>query len=159
MVKSKIRPLNMAKQAGKLKAVFPLSSVKLNQVHLKWEGTLTPTPLSDTYYLKLLYKKGNHPDVYVTSPILKFYPGTTKLPHVYNTSEQHLCLYYRPAREWNSSLFISDTIIPWASEWLFFYEIWLSTGVWHGGGIHSITEAEKQAEKQKENNNESSNTK
>jgi len=29
---------------------------------------------------------------------------------------------------------IADTIIAWASEWLFFYELWLATGEWHGGG-------------------------
>lgn len=25
----------------------------------------------------------------------------------------------------------------WASEWLFFYEVWLATGTWLGGGLHS----------------------
>jgi len=29
------------------------------------------------------------------------------------------------------------TILPWTSLWLHFYEIWLVTGVWHGGGEHS----------------------
>ena len=31
---------------------------------------------------------------------------------------------------------IAETIIPWASEWLLHYEIWLATGEWQGGGIH-----------------------
>lgn len=29
---------------------------------------------------------------------------------------------------------LADTIVVWASEWLFFYESWLLTGDWLGGG-------------------------
>lgn len=29
---------------------------------------------------------------------------------------------------------IADSIIPWTQEWLYFYEIWLATGNWCGGG-------------------------
>ena len=36
--------------------------------------------------------------------------------------------------EFNYSLRIIDTIIPWTQEWLYFYEIWLLTGEWRGGG-------------------------
>ncbi|KGH44954.1 hypothetical protein IN07_20325 [Modestobacter caceresii] len=31
---------------------------------------------------------------------------------------------------------IADTVVPCISEWLFHYELWLSTGEWHGGGLH-----------------------
>jgi hypothetical protein len=31
-------------------------------------------------------------------------------------------------------MFLADTILPWAVEWLAYYEIWLATGVWYGGG-------------------------
>jgi hypothetical protein len=31
-------------------------------------------------------------------------------------------------------MLIVDTTIPWTSEWLINYEIWLPTGDWHGGG-------------------------
>jgi hypothetical protein len=29
---------------------------------------------------------------------------------------------------------MANSIVPWASEWLFFYEMWLITGEWDGGG-------------------------
>jgi hypothetical protein len=29
---------------------------------------------------------------------------------------------------------ISEYIVPWISLWLFFYETWLITGEWLGGG-------------------------
>ncbi len=31
---------------------------------------------------------------------------------------------------------LADTILPWASLWLFYYEVWLATGEWVGGGEH-----------------------
>lgn len=36
-------------------------------------------------------------------------------------------------------MLIADTYIPWAIEWLYYYEIWLVTGEWCGGGIHPTT--------------------
>ena len=31
---------------------------------------------------------------------------------------------------------LATTIVPWCSEWLFYYELWLATGEWLGGGVH-----------------------
>lgn len=31
---------------------------------------------------------------------------------------------------------IANTILPWTSLWLYYYEIWLGTGKWEGGGDH-----------------------
>ena len=47
-----------------------------------------------------------------------------------------LYLYY--GDEFNLSMYISDTIVPWAVEWLFYYEVWLRTGKWQGEGIHPV---------------------
>jgi hypothetical protein len=47
-----------------------------------------------------------------------------------------LCLYYG-SREWNSSMLIANTLVPWTAEWLAHHEVWLATGGdWHGGGVH-----------------------
>jgi hypothetical protein len=40
------------------------------------------------------------------------------------------------AGEWNSSRFISETIVPWTSLWLFYFEEWLLSDEWKGGGVH-----------------------
>lgn len=32
-----------------------------------------------------------------------------------------------------------ETVIPWTSEWLLHYEVWLATGDWHGRGEHPST--------------------
>lgn len=101
-----------------------------------YELNITPTPLSKSYTIQLRYK--NHiPTVYVISPMpLELHGKEKRLPHIYNQKEQRICLYYPSNDEWDSSQYLADTIIPWASEWLFHYEIWLSTGEWQGGGIH-----------------------
>jgi hypothetical protein len=47
-----------------------------------------------------------------------------------------LCLFLGN-REWHVSIPIADTLVPWASEWLLFYELWLATGgPWLGEGEH-----------------------
>lgn len=34
-------------------------------------------------------------------------------------------------------MLLSDKVIPWAIEWLFYYEIWLATGEWQSGGEYT----------------------
>lgn len=38
--------------------------------------------------------------------------------------------------EWTSEMPLAETIIPWASLWLFYFEDWLVTNGWKGGGEH-----------------------
>jgi hypothetical protein len=40
---------------------------------------------------------------------------------------------------------IAETIIPWTSEWLYFYELWVFTGEWHGGGHAPGSDEDKTA--------------
>lgn len=104
----------------------------------KWEGQLKPSPLSVNYPIKLMYIKSRgryKPQIFVTE-VLKKPEGCDRLEHVYSQTKQELCLYYPTAHEWNDTMKLSETIIPWACEWLYFYEIWLITGEWLGGGVH-----------------------
>jgi hypothetical protein len=52
--------------------------------------------------------------------------------------QESLCLFNPEKREWNPEQRLGDTILPWACIWLYFYEIWLATGDWKGGGDHPI---------------------
>ena len=45
------------------------------------------------------------------------------------------CLFYPAGREWRSDMKIATSIVPWLSLWLYYYEVWLATGEWEGGGI------------------------
>jgi len=128
--------LSLAHQAGSLRSYFPDSMITRNgEKEITWIHTVTPTPLSGAYKLKLHYKRRDGVSMYVLEPKLILAPGKKYLPHVYSTPKQKLCLYYPEAKEWNPGLYYVHTIIPWTSEWLYHYEIWAGTGVWHGGGI------------------------
>lgn len=126
-------------QEKMLKKIFPDSIVKRNmENYLIWTHTLTPSHLSDSYKVKLYYAHTTGVKFYVTEPKLKLAVGKKQLPHTYSTEEQRLCLYYPDRREWNANMLYVKTIIPWACEWLYYYEIWAGTGEWYGGGVDHI---------------------
>jgi hypothetical protein len=153
--------ISLLHQEGTLKSYFPGTQItRKSEMELTWTGTVTPSPLSASYTLRLHYKYKEGVKVYVTDPKpLKLAEGKTVLPHVYSTPEQRLCLYYPSGNEWDTGMYYVRTLIPWACEWLVHYECWVATGTWHGGGIHHETEAEKQANKQKDDANETINDK
>lgn len=98
-----------------------------------WLGTLTPTEYTDSYEVLIDYEGRAAPLVYVARPRLQL-ANDQPLEHVYSWNT--LCLYLG-RRQWNPSFLIADTIVPWASEWLLFYELWLATGgEWLGEGKH-----------------------
>ena len=47
--------------------------------------------------------------------------------------------------EWSNKQLIADTTIPWAAEWLMYYELWHYDGVWLGGGVGFESTAEARA--------------
>lgn len=132
----KNKDLTIAIQAGLLKNMYPGSRVTTGYDRtLSWYFQIAPSPLSNTYEVRLDYVLGKKPQVYVLTP-LKLAKGKTKLPHVYDTEKQRLCLYYPDGQEWNSTMPLAKTIVPWIYDWLYHYEFWLGSGNWLGGGIH-----------------------
>ena len=94
-----------------------------------WRAPLQPSAASDSYTIRLEYSLASRPKITVEEPEL-IRPDGKPLPHTFEGDE--LCLHY--AEEWESSDLIVSTIVPWISEWLLYYELWLITGKWHGGG-------------------------
>lgn len=122
-------------QLSAIKKAFPHTKViKKGWNYFEIELNIQPCILSELYQIKITYTKNTFVKVYVINKILKLAPNRTKLPHVYNSKRQQLCLYSPSKKEWNSTKYIVKTIIPWASEWLYYYELWLSNGQWYGGG-------------------------
>lgn len=124
-----------------LRHTFPESKGFLDRGNaLSWTCTLQPTAISPKYRIRILCKdngKGYVPKIFVISPQpLKLAEGHKRLPHVYNHEKQQLCLYDWRCDEWKPSFSIASTIVPWAAEWLYFYEAWVITGEWLGGGRH-----------------------
>jgi hypothetical protein len=120
---------SLAQQAFALRAAFPAAHTHLSSQCLIWRGTLTPTPLSRSYRVKVTYRVGGYPSVRVLAPALES-RAEESIPHVFSGGT--LCLHLED--EWSPSMLIGHTTVPWTSEWLLNYEIWLPTGNWHGGG-------------------------
>lgn len=96
---------------------------------LAWTGILSPTPLSRDYMVRITYSLGEYPRTVVLSPPL-LADENGLLPHFYR--EGSLCLH--EVNEWDGSMLIVDTIVPWTAEWLAHYELWKRSGRWYGDG-------------------------
>ena len=130
----------LAQQIDAMTSAWPMFRLsKRDRVNhcVIWSGILKPQ--FTTYRVEVRYVVGTYPQVRVLSPELERLPGNEEgsLPHVYGpSSDPTLCLFDPKADEWNSTMLIAEKIIPWTIEWLTFYEFWLMTGVWSGGGRH-----------------------
>lgn len=129
---SRIKSLNIGRQNQLIKNVYPgFDSTITSPKSLMGIGSLRPTSRSAEYKFSLDYKIGFRPKVKILEPKLIESSSGEKIPHIYSKSEP--CLYYK--NDFNSSMPIATTIIPWLSLWLYFYEDWHITGKWNGGGI------------------------
>lgn len=125
-------------QAIKLKQAFPQSSIRrLRRQILVWEGEIQPSTLSDVYQLRISYRLGKRPTVTVYGDNLQRVDDP-ELPHHFHADPERkqiqMCLHL--PGEFNDRMLLVKTILPWASEWLLHYEVWLATGEWYGGGVH-----------------------
>lgn len=135
-------------QAQQLRVHYPGCKLEVAKKKLIWRYDLQPTAWSRSYTVKIKYHRNSKgvmiPDTYVLFPQrLPLAEGATRLPHVYCTVSQHLCLYDWRDREWNPTMSLATTIVPWVSEWLYFYEVWVMTGFWYGEGNHPGDEKEE----------------
>ena len=109
-----------------MRSSWPQGAIVLRPGVLVWQSVVKPTAISLDYRVEISYRPGRHPCVVVLDP-LEGRPGEN-LPHVYRDGS--LCLY--EAGQWTADMYIARTIVPWASEWLVHYELWLASGIWYG---------------------------
>lgn len=116
---------------------YPESKSIIKDGVLTWYGAIKPTPLSRTYDIKIICQINNRPKVILYGDSVRGLENL-QFPHHFKIDKEkktvELCLHLW--HEFNYSALIADTIIPWTQEWLYFYEIWLATGEWCGGGNH-----------------------
>ena len=116
-----------------------------------WHGELVP--YAQPYSVQILYCsislalaniQGRMPHVEVIEPLLGRRSSRPEqpIPHVWFNpvmpSRPRLCL--NTEWEWTTAMYIADTIVPWAIEWLAAYEGWRATGTWYAGGHNSERE-------------------
>lgn len=139
------RPILILDQVAAMKATWPTLKVRQRNFEgARWVGQLRPQ--YQKYKICLTYRLFEPPIVKVLKPDLIRLPDNEEgqLPHVYPpANDPSLCLYDPKADEWDSSMLLSGTIIPWTLDWLSCYEFWLMTGRWTGGGRHPAIETEE----------------
>jgi len=121
---------DLVRQAFALRGTFPKAKTRLTTTRFTWTGTLQPTQLSRVYSVRITLNAGlYYPQVRVINPQLETRSGKS-IPHLF--ADGSLCLHLED--EWDCTMLMVDSTVPWTSEWLFNYEIWLGTGKWYGGG-------------------------
>lgn len=122
-----------------------------NDKTVQWEGMLQPLPFSREYRVVIRYTLSHPPVCVVIDPDLSTLAQGRKIPHIYRNQTgirgTQLCLYLPVVKpknkvsEWQPTMFLAKTILPWASMWLVYFEFWLSSGEWDGGGVeHDVIE-------------------
>lgn len=108
---------------------------------LRYCFSVAPGEFSRFYRCLLTVRKGYvAPDVFVLQPDLSILASGRRLPHTYRHKGRgtHLCLFSPQYREWAPQMDLAGTHVAWAVEWLGYFEEWLLTGEWAGGGTHPV---------------------
>jgi len=115
---------------------------------LQWDYETQPTPISRAYMIRVRYRLEKSPEIFVISPNLRDLSNGREIPHLYDQTQQKLCLYLPRTGEWSATKWLSDTVVPWTNLWLYYYEDWLQTDEWRGGGKHPTTDKNTKKRKQ-----------
>lgn len=135
-----IRVPTLAERAMELRALkFPDAQVQLRQGReLRFSFSISPTVFSRLYRCMLMVTPARSPQMFVVEPDLHALADGRPLPHVYHYDgpATRLCLWLPRKNEWLPQMRLLDTYVAWTGEWLNYFEEWLATGVWVGGGEH-----------------------
>ena len=92
---------------------------------LVWRGDFQPTPESLRYPVRIVHNPGAYPMVFVPG-----YDLDGECGHLYD--DESLCLYWPKEWWWTPGESLPATIVTWTAYWLYFYELWETTGHWLG---------------------------
>jgi hypothetical protein len=139
---------NLARRALELDLLqFPGTTFSFRSgKELVYRLHLSPSAASRIYTCDLHVRPGPHPpEIFVVHPDLKALASGRALPHVYPHAGKgaKLCLWRPGKHEWHASMKLSETYVPWTVQWLWYFEDWLQTGEWAGGGEHPATDNDR----------------
>jgi hypothetical protein len=124
------KQIDLKEQARELEARFGFEHQIWGKTLLS-RGTIKPTAISNSYLIQLSYRIGRRPRVFVVDPPIERRNGV-RADHMYGENE--LCVFLPGTGEWAEHKLLARTLVPWSMLWLLFYETWLITGRWDGGG-------------------------
>ena len=139
----RIRTLGVGEQKAHFRNSYPaFTTTRQRSNVLMCRGRVQPTALSDTYLLRISYEIKRTPQVEIEAPLLQRRHPHERIPHTYDGDRP--CAF-RPHVDWRSDRSLA-LVVPWVSMWLFFYEVWFTTGEWLGGGVaHDVARPDADA--------------
>jgi hypothetical protein len=122
---------------------FPFLKCSITNKVLTCTGWIQPEDSKGPYKIKIEYVAGCEPKSSILHPKIE----PSKEIHMYK--DYSLCLYYPPDMKWDEKTRVYQYTIPWISEWIIFYEIYLlNGGEWEGRESPThITEDDKNINK------------
>lgn len=111
---------------------------RVHRGRLTWRWCAQPSPMSRIYQVRLECDDKGNPEVFVDSPDICLLAGGRKVPHLYSQEKRELCLYLPGSGQWNTTKLLANNIVPWVSLWLLYFEEWLWSDEWKGGGEHPV---------------------
>ena len=128
---------SIAEQVSSMRCKYPHYTTNFtSHSRMKVTGVLQPTSRSVVYQFVLKYGLADSPKIKIVLPTLQKNDKGEEVPHLY--PGENLCLYHPQYCDFSRTDFLYNTIIPWTSLWLFYYEVWYMTGEWLGGGEHPV---------------------
>ena len=119
---------------------FPSDRCSINRDMLLWEGSIAASAFGRRYRIRIEYQWRGVPKIFVVEPDLHAIADAVipsrNIPHLHTQVPVRLCVYLPGSGEWHSSKAIAATLVPWSVIWFGFFEDWVFTDVWSGGGIH-----------------------
>ncbi|MEW5831689.1 MAG: hypothetical protein AB1763_02500 [Campylobacterota bacterium] len=147
---SKYKTLSLEQQYFNIKNC-PLASNgrgEFSRDYFYWEFTAQPTPLSKTYLVLLIFHMDNYsPDVFILDQDVWDISKKKSIPHLYDSKRVKLCLYYPAYKDWDQTMPLNTTFVPWTYLWLYYYEEWLFSCEWKGGGEHPSSKNSEENDK------------
>lgn len=125
-------------QLAHLKMRNRSGSGRVHRERLTWRWCAQPTPISRIYQVRLECNAKGNPEVFVDSPDIRLLAEGRKIPHLYSQTQRELCLYLPGSGQWSTNQLLANTIVPWVSLWLLYFEEWLWSDDWKGDGEHPI---------------------
>jgi len=130
----------LAQRHVEIKALcWPQSTLEfVGGKELRFTFSVAPNRFSRTYRCLLRIPTARYPELLVLDPDPHVLAGGRRVPHIYphDGPGTKLCLWLPETHEWSAAMKLTDTYLPWAAEWLDYFEEWLVTNEWAGGGTH-----------------------
>lgn len=114
-------------QVWAMRSKYPQFKVRFRDPNdIEFIGELKVAEWIPEYTISISYRGALAPRVMIIKPEL-----VEKPPHVYPDTRT-LCLYHPDLYKWKRDRLIAQDIVSWSAAWIYFYEVWLQTGVWYG---------------------------